>query len=324
MAPLPARLLFDLPNWLGDFVHTLPATLRLTAANRAGTTTLLLPSAHAPLGRLFGAKVIVRNGREGYWWARRHLAGRFDIVLTARHSTRAKLLLAGCRPARALASTGRGARLLGLDPFTLDRSRHQRHDLDNALDRLGVPAVDDEAARLPLPDVIRRLGERRAAELADGRRAVALLPSSHAMPEKRWPAERFGTLGAALLGEGLRALVVVGPGEGELGAEVAARAGGRLVPVAWPLDEVASVLAACALAVGNDSGLTHLAAAAGCPTVALFGPTEPARTAPVGGAMIVRPPEGGALADLTPALVLAEAGKVLARACGPRERAGAS
>ncbi len=324
MASLPVRLLLDLPNWLGDFVHALPAALRLTAANRAGTTTLLLPSAHAPLGRLFGAKAIVRNGREGYWWGRRHLAGRFDIVLTARHSTRAKLLLAGCRSARALASAGRGAGVLGLEPFGVDRSRHQRHDLDAALERVGAQPVGDDPARLPLPDVIRRLGERRTAELADGRRAVALLPSSHAMPEKRWPVERFGTLGAALLGEGVRPLVVVGPGEGELGAEVAARAGGRLIPVAWPLDEVASVLAACATAVGNDSGLTHLAAAAGCPTVALFGPTEPARTAPVGGALIVRPPEGGALADLTPALVLAEAGKILARARGPRERADAS
>jgi ADP-heptose:LPS heptosyltransferase len=46
--------------------------------------------------------------------------------------------------------------------------------------------------------------------------------------------------------------------------------------------------------VGNDSGLTHLAAVVGCPTVALFGPTEPARTAPVGPAVIVRalPPAG--------------------------------
>jgi ADP-heptose:LPS heptosyltransferase len=323
MAPLPARLLLDLPNWLGDFVHTLPAALRLVEANRHGSTALLLPAAHAPLGRLLGAAAVVRNGREGYLWARRHLAGRFDVAVTARHSTRAKLLLAGCRPARALASAGRGARLLGLEPFTVDRSRHQRHDLDRALERLGVPAAGDDPARLPLPDVIRRLGERRAAELADGRRAVTLLPSSHAMPEKRWPVERFGTLGAALLGEGVRPVVVVGPGEGELGAEVAARAGGRLVPVAWPLDEVASVLAACNAAVGNDSGLTHLAAAVGCPTLALFGPTEPARTAPIGGATILRPPEGGALADLTPALVLAETSEILARARGPRERAGA-
>lgn len=50
------------------------------------------------------------------------------------------------------------------------------------------------------------------------------------------------------------------------------------------------MLAACDAAVGNDSGLTHLAAAVGCPTVALFGPTDPARTTPVGAAVVLRAP----------------------------------
>jgi len=83
----------------------------------------------------------------------------------------------------------------------------------------------------------------------------------------------------------------------DLALDIAA-AGGRLVPGDLALDEVAALLAACAAAVGNDSGLTHLAAAAACPTVALFGPTDPARTAPVGGATILRSPAGHPLADL--------------------------
>ena len=54
------------------------------------------------------------------------------------------------------------------------------------------------------------------------------------------------------------------------------------------LGMLAAVLAACGAAVGNDSGLTHLASVVGCPTVALFGPTDPARTAPVGRAVVLR------------------------------------
>jgi ADP-heptose:LPS heptosyltransferase len=42
--------------------------------------------------------------------------------------------------------------------------------------------------------------------------------------------------------------------------------------------------------VGNDSGLAHLAAVVGCPTAALFGPTDPARTAPVGSTVVLRAP----------------------------------
>jgi ADP-heptose:LPS heptosyltransferase len=45
---------------------------------------------------------------------------------------------------------------------------------------------------------------------------------------------------------------------------------------------LAAVLARAGLYVGNDSGVSHLAAAAGCPTVALFGPTDPALWSPVG------------------------------------------
>ena len=45
---------------------------------------------------------------------------------------------------------------------------------------------------------------------------------------------------------------------------------------------LASLLRRCAAYLGNDSGVTHLAALAGVPTVALFGPSDPARWSPLG------------------------------------------
>ncbi len=139
------------------------------------------------------------------------------------------------------------------------------------------------------------------------------------MPAKRWPAEGFAAVGRAVAAHGAGVLVVVGPGEEALGHAVAAAAGGRLVPGDLALDEVAALLAACAAAVGNDSGLTHLAAVAGCPTVALFGPTDPARTAPVGGATVLRPPAGRPLADL-PADEVAAAAPPLRRLIVEQDR----
>ena len=49
------------------------------------------------------------------------------------------------------------------------------------------------------------------------------------------------------------------------------------------LVELARELASARLYIGNDSGITHLAAAVGCPTIALFGPTDAAVWAPRGG-----------------------------------------
>ena len=52
------------------------------------------------------------------------------------------------------------------------------------------------------------------------------------------------------------------------------------------LEELAGVLASASLYLGNDSGVTHLAAAVGAPTIAVFGPTDPVIWAPVGPRVI--------------------------------------
>ncbi len=288
MVALPARLLVDLPNWLGDFVHALPALAALKGANRGGATTVLLPASHAPLARLLGVAAIERPAGAGFAWARCHLAGRFDVAVTARHSSRSKLLLAGTGARVRLASRGRGARALGLATFRVARSLHQRHDLDGALARLGLAGVAPTPFRLELPETLARQGVRQRALLADLPGMVAFLPATRGCERKRYPLERLARVAALLAEEGTTPVAVIGPGEEQMAGPLVEAAGARVAPTAWPLSEVAALLAACDAAVGNDSGLTHLAAVVGCPTVALFGPTDPDRTAPVGGARVVR------------------------------------
>lgn len=307
MGVLPARVLVDLPNWLGDVVHALPALAALAAANRRGETSALLPAAYAPLARLLGVEVIARPAGAGFAWARRRLRQRFDVVVTARHSTRAKLLLAGSGAPVRLASRGRGATALGLGTFAVVRSRHQRHDLDGALARLGLAPEAAAPFRLALPDHLRRQGARQRALLGGGPGLVAVLPATRGVQAKRYPTRHFVAVARALADSGVTPVVVVGPGEEALALPLVAGAGARVAPTAWALDEIAALLASCNAAVGNDSGLTHVAAAVGCPTVALFGPTAAARTAPVGGALIVHAPAAagsGRLDQLDPAEVV--------------------
>jgi ADP-heptose:LPS heptosyltransferase len=306
VANLPTPLLVDLPNWLGDFVHTLPALERLRDGNAGGRTCALLPAAQSPLARLAGVEALARPERAAFWWARRELHGNYSIALTARHATRAKLLLAGSGAALRLASRGRGATVLGLSCFPVERGRHQRHDMDAALARLGLPPVSEEEVRLALPNRLCERGRELRARLLRAPTLVALLPAARGWPAKRFPAGLFAAVGELLAARGIATVVVVGPGEGALAHEVAATVAAPVAPPELPLDEVAGFLAACDAAVGNDSGLTHLAAVVGCPTVTLFGPTDPARTAPVGGGTILR--AAGAprrsLAELLPARVI--------------------
>jgi len=320
MAALPARLLVDLPNWLGDFVHALPALAALKDANRGGATAVLLPASHAPLARLLGVVVVERPQGAGLTWARRRLAGRFDIALTARHSSRAKLLLAGTGARLCLASRGRGAAALGLTTFEVARGEHQRHDLDGALGLLGLPPVPPAPFRLRLPEALVRQGVLQRALLADLPRMVAFLPATRSCERKRYPIARITRVAARLAEEGITPVAVVGPGEEWMAEPLVDGAGARIAPTAWPLPEIAALLAACDAAVGNDSGLTHLAAVVGCPTVALFGPTDPARTAPVGGARVVRPAGYGtgpwSLDALDPADVVANVRAAVASRAG--------
>lgn len=107
---------------------------------------------------------------------------------------------------------------------------------------------------------------------------------------KQWPAERFAELVAKLTGPsgalpGARVMVFGGPGEAEMAAPLL-----RAIPETKRIDLIGKTdlltayacLRKAALYVGNDSGLMHLAAAAGIPTLGLFGPSKEIHYAPWG------------------------------------------
>jgi ADP-heptose:LPS heptosyltransferase len=106
--------------------------------------------------------------------------------------------------------------------------------------------------------------------------AAALHPGSGS-ERKNWPIERYRELAHLLERKGLRTVWVLGPAEDEGCAPA-----GSTVWHSPSLVDLAAFLARCELYVGNDSGVTHLAAASGCPTVALFGPSNPAVWGPRG------------------------------------------
>lgn len=108
---------------------------------------------------------------------------------------------------------------------------------------------------------------------------IALAPIAH-QPGKSWPADRWGELVRRLKAEprfdGWRFMLVGGPGDHPPAAPALAEAGDRAIDFVGKGDILASAAAIdrADLFVGNDSGLMHVAAAAGRPTLGLFGPTE--------------------------------------------------
>lgn len=128
---------------------------------------------------------------------------------------------------------------------------------------------------------------RAAAILLQGRRFIGLGPTANWAP-KTWPATHFAALFRGLAGSLLpeaTPVVFAGPGDAEraMAAPLLAALPQAIDLVgALSLPEVAACLARCAIFVGNDSGLMHLAASAGAPTLGLFGPTPADEYAPAG------------------------------------------
>lgn len=131
---------------------------------------------------------------------------------------------------------------------------------------------------------------RRAAELVpEGGPVLALGPGA-AWPNKRWPADRFARLAHRLTApEGIlpaaRVLVVGGAEETALAAgALAGLPRDRCIDLAGAVDAglAQACLARASLFIGNDSGAMHMAAAAGTPTLGLFGPSREDRYGPWG------------------------------------------
>ena len=101
---------------------------------------------------------------------------------------------------------------------------------------------------------------------------------------KRWPAERYAELARRFAAEGWEVAVTAGPADEDAvdAFRTSARDVAPRVLQGLHLNDLAATLARASLVVGNDSGITHLAALVGAPTLALFGPYDPAYWSPIG------------------------------------------
>ena len=285
---LPTRMLVDLPNWVGDQMMTMPAVHRLLQGNRGGTTVLhTRPNMLRFLAAVFpDAEVVSCPHRTSPFSAARRLLQtgvRFEIGVTLRNSARAKILLRLAADWCA-GSRGEGARLLLTVACPVDRSRHQIHDADEILAVLGLEAVDP-SWRPTLPTDLMGEGESMVREAGVSLpNTVGLAPSTARGVSKRWPVRRYGELARRLRARGFDPVVVIGPGEDEMADEVSESADVDLPVVGRNTDVagLAAVISGLRVLVANDSGPMQLAARLGVPVVAIFGPTDPSRTAPVG------------------------------------------
>jgi heptosyltransferase II len=167
--------------------------------------------------------------------------------------------------------------------------RFGEHRLARMVERCATLALPRDApmpTQWPLPELrisARELEHwrRRLGLASDGRPIIALAPGAVG-PSKRWPSAHYAELAERLAAEGNWIWVLGGPGENKLAAEIARSGRGDICDLTGPdLRNAILALAAADAAVSNDSGLLHVAAALGTPTIGIFGPTSPWHWAPL-------------------------------------------
>src|SRR2546430_11440082 len=174
-------------------------------------------------------------------------------------------------------------------PSKLDDSEHAAFQLARPLAALGFSLAQEAAHLFPTDD------DRHAVSslLKDGREMVALHPGS-GRETKNWPIENWIELGNALLAKD-RDLIIIA-GEADTARTERLDAEWKANPVRFaenlPLPDLAALLEP-SFFIGHDSGISHIAAAAGARCLLLFGPTDPSIWAPANEKVtVLRAPEG--------------------------------
>lgn len=284
-------------NWVGDVVMSRPALRALKAADPSGRLAVLARPWVAELYRLAEEvdDVLVddASGRHAGGPGRARLAdevrdGGFDraLILPTSFSTALVLSRAGVPERIGYRGEGRGPLLTRALRLDLVAGEHQvwKHLRLAAAAGAPLPAAPDVS--WDASKAVRESARVRLAEAGLSGPFVAAHVASFAHAAKRWDLARFADVFDALSARGLPVALLGSAGEKGVNAEAAAFARkARVFDLSGmtTLPEALGVLASARLFVGNDSGLAHLASAAGTPSVVVFGPTDPDATRPWDG-----------------------------------------
>lgn len=151
----------------------------------------------------------------------------------------------------------------------------------------------DRVPELDWSGAARATARQRLRGLGVNGRPVAVHPGSGSST-KKWPLDRFMEILGRLREQKREAVAILGEADRAEAEFLAGEMPDLPVVRDLALVELGAVLAECGVFLGNDSGITHLAAAVGLPVVAVFGPTDADTWGPRGrgGVKILRAPEG--------------------------------
>ncbi len=289
------RILVVLPNWFGDTLFATPVlrALRRERPN-AFIATLGWPNCREMLQHNPCVDMMLdydEKGRDrslGAKWAlvRMLRSHHFDAALLLRKSFSRALLLACARiPVRVGFDHSKANWLLTHHAPMPVGPVHKAASYRPLLAAIGLTsALESYEYFVSEEERCQAQALLRTPSGVDGARLVVLHPGANWF-HKRWAPERFAALGDRLMEQAAARIVITGaPDDRTVVESIAARMHHPVTVLAGEttLRQLGACLQQAQLVVSNDTGISHMAAALGRPLVALYGPTSPLLTGPLG------------------------------------------
>ena len=284
------RILVIRGGAIGDFILTLPALKALRdaypdahievlgykhiAALAEGQYANAVRSIeYGPLSSFFARNATLANGLVDYF-------GSFHLVISYLYDPD-QIFNANLRRC--------GVKRIVEGPAKISDAGHASQQLAAPIEEIGIPVTNLR------PRIVPSDADRQFASdfLKDLKRPVIVIHPGSGSERKNWQLENWIELGHDLTGQN-RLVVVSGEADDQRTSRLKREWGDRGVQFAenLPLRQLAAVLEQ-SIFVGHDSGISHLAAAAGARCVLLFGPTDPKVWAPAGeNVTVLQPPDG--------------------------------
>jgi ADP-heptose:LPS heptosyltransferase len=254
---------------LGDFVQALAPMQAIRRHHANAEITLLTTRPYQPLGERCGwfdrvwTTTRSRNPLDLLALRQRLILANFSMVYDLQTSDRSSLMWHLMWPYRpAMSGIARGCSHPHDNP-----DRDQMHTIDRQRDQLARAGIAD----VPGPDLSWMAGDLDGLDLPE-RFALLVAGGAAHRPDKRWPADRYAQAANALAAQGITP-VLIGAGADAAATDSIAAQCDSAINLTDKTDflTMAALARRADLALGNDTGPMHLIAAAGCPSLVLYG-----------------------------------------------------
>jgi heptosyltransferase-2 len=299
MKPLDAanKILIREANWVGDAIMTTPALRAIRQGVPNAHISLLVKPWVAPVFENcpYADRIITYDAQQRHKGLKGLIrlaadlrACKFDTAILFQNAFEAAFLSWLARIPKRIGFTTDGRSLLLTHGNDQWRVLKKGHLIDYYLGLVSGMGLGQDGRH---PELFISMNEQTQAHaylvecgLATDQLIIGLNPGAAYGTAKRWPKERYASLGKQLIDQLQAQILIFGAAdESELGTELAQTIGKGSYNLCGKtsLRQAMALIDLCRLFVTNDSGLMHVAAAMNRPLIAIIGPTDPIATGPI-------------------------------------------